>query len=235
MSELNYDLAHLSTFSAKNLTKEQYDNEDFLLNAARESFTAFFTQLTALDHTNDNKVKLPKPVFELPREKPLPVEKPKTRWEQFVENKGLKIQKKEKKVFDKEHNEWRLRYGYKRANDPSDTWLIEVPNGVTEDPFAKLDSDKKTRVKEQQKRERRNQKRAARALNEMAVTASLKNGKKNKDEIKTAIRVATAPGSSASMNQFNKNKNKVGIFEEGSTVPKIFNRNKGQHYVRGKK
>ena len=229
MSSLNFDLNHLSIFDHENYSKEQTSDENFLLNKARESFMDFFSKLSKLDHVDEFKVNLPKPNVSIPREKPLPIEKPKTRWEQFVQQKGLKFEKKEKKVFDESSGEWKLRYGYKRANDPKETWLIEVPNDPTfDDPFKKLEKDKKTRVLEQERREKRNIKRSARAINEVVVTSSVK-GKKKKDEAKFALEKASHPTSSASMNQFNKVKNKVGIFEEGSQIPKIFNRNKGQY------
>jgi len=228
MSKLSFDLAHLSVFDQSNVDKEKLADSSYLLSKAKETFIAFFSQLSGLDHESETTVKLPNPVLEIPREKPLPAEKPKTRWEKFVEQKDLKFEKKEKKEFDEKTGEWKLRYGYKRANDPNDQWLIEVPNDSTQDPFEKLSKDKKQRVQDQEKRERRNKKRAARAVAELSQIVSVKNKEKLKNDAKKAIALASHPSSSASMNQFNKVKNKVGIFEEGSQVPKIFNRNKGQ-------
>ncbi|EAY12223.1 hypothetical protein TVAG_027760 [Trichomonas vaginalis G3] len=233
MSNIEFDLYHLSAFTT-GATKEEI-NPDYLKQSATDAFISFFKALKECDHESDTKVKLPKPTVSIPREKPLPAEKPKTRWEQFVEQKGLKFQEKEKKVLDEDTGEWCLRYGYKRANDPLARPIIEVPNNENaEDPFTKLAREKKERVAEQKKREVRNKKRAERAIKEAAVVASLK-GNKRKEQIQQALDAASHPGSSASMNQFNKVKNKVGIFEEGSSVPKIFDRNKGQKPKLGKK
>lgn len=233
MSNIEYDLYHLSAFTS-GATKEEL-TPDFLKASATDAFLAFFKQIKECDHESDTKIKLPKPVVKIPREKPLPAEKPKTRFEEFVEKKGLKFQEKEKKVLDEASGEYRLRYGYKRANDPLAQPIIEVPNSdKSEDPFSKLKQEKKERIAKQKKQEIRNKKRAERAMKEVAVVASLK-GNKKKDQIQKALDAASHPGSSASMNQFNKVKNKVGIFEEGSIVPKIFDRNKGNKPKLGKK
>lgn len=40
--------------------------------------------------------------------------------------KGIKKHKKERMVYDKNADEWRPRWGYKRAgSDPMDGWLTE--------------------------------------------------------------------------------------------------------------
>ena len=49
---------------------------------------------------------------------PLPsMEKPKTKWEQFAEEKGIKKRKRSKMVFDEQQDEWKRRHGYDRANE----------------------------------------------------------------------------------------------------------------------
>jgi regulator of ribosome biosynthesis len=197
-----------------------------LQSHATASLRQLFSQLTSLDRESESIVKLPPPTIHLPREKPIPIEKPPTRFEQFVKNKGLKIKKKETKVFDEATGEWRLAYGYKRGGKPQDDWLIEVPGGVDDDPFAKREADKKESLAEQKKRERRNKQRAARAVADVASVST--KGNYRTDTLKAAVHRASNPGSSASMNQFNKVPNKLPIFEGGSEVPKLFDRTKGQ-------
>jgi hypothetical protein len=143
-----------------------------------------------------------------------------------VENTGLKLKKKEVKVFDEATSEWRLAYGHKPRGKPQDDWLIEVPAGVNDDPFAKREAEKKESLNEQKKRERRNKHRAARAV--AAVASVSTKGNYRTDTLKAAVHRASNPGSSASMNQFNKVPNKPPIFERESRVPKLFNRTKGQ-------
>jgi hypothetical protein len=89
----------------------------------------FFAQLTSLEPEPDSDsglcVKLSPPVVILPRKQMIPVEKSLTRFEQFGKNKGLKIKKKEKKVFDETTGEWHLSYGYTRGGKPQDDWMID--------------------------------------------------------------------------------------------------------------
>lgn len=46
--------------------------------------------------------KLPKPTYRLPRSRKVPEPKPLTKWQKFAQEKGIKKQKRDKKVFDKE-------------------------------------------------------------------------------------------------------------------------------------
>lgn len=72
---------------------------------------------------------LPPPTFRLPREKPLPVAKPPTKWEQYAKKKGIKDKKRGegKMVFDEASGEWVPKWGYKGKNkDGEGDWLVEV-------------------------------------------------------------------------------------------------------------
>ncbi|KAK5124038.1 hypothetical protein LTR85_002235 [Meristemomyces frigidus] len=74
----------------------------------------------------DLQIKLPEPTFQLPREKAVPKEKEKSKWEKFAAKKGIKAKKSEGKlVFDEAKGEWVPRYGYKGKKDDGD-WLVEV-------------------------------------------------------------------------------------------------------------
>lgn len=71
---------------------------------------------------------LPPPTTPLPREKPVPAEKEKTKWEKFAAKKGIKDKKKEGKlVFDEETQEWVPKWGYKGRNKEGEQdWIVEV-------------------------------------------------------------------------------------------------------------
>jgi regulator of ribosome biosynthesis len=73
---------------------------------------------------------LPAPTTALPREKPLPREKQKTKWEIFAAKKGIKAKTKEerkKMVFDEEKGDWVPKWGYKGRNkDGEGDWLVEI-------------------------------------------------------------------------------------------------------------
>lgn len=92
--------------------------------------------------------KLPAPETLLPREKPVPKQKPPTKWEQYAKMKGITKTKKSKMVFDEASGEWKPRWGYKRKNDSTKQWLVEIKSN--EDPnqdfFAKRTTEKNERV-----------------------------------------------------------------------------------------
>jgi regulator of ribosome biosynthesis len=228
---LSFDLGHVTVLDPVHISPDDA-TPDSLCARTTASFRQLFRRLETLERADDGHSALPPPMIEMPRSKPIPMDAPTTRWEQFVKNKQLTMRKKETKIFDEESGEWRLRYGYKRAGKKPEDWLIEVPNGVGEDPFEKRESAKKESIADQQKRERRNQKRADRAR--AAVAAVSTKGSFRTEALKAAVARASNPGSSASMNQFNKLPNKPAIFERGSRVPKIFDRTKGRR-KRGKK
>merc|ERR1719498_1417370 len=76
-----------------------------------------------------------------PREKPLPKEKAKTRWEKFAEEKGIEKRKRSRMVWDENIKDWAPRHGFKsvKRNAESREWLIEAKPGddPSEDPFLK--------------------------------------------------------------------------------------------------
>lgn len=232
MTEISFDIAHLTILDPNHYDAELVQDENFLLDKATDSFNNLFSQIQALPFNinSKNRHDLPKPVISIPREYPIPLEKPKTRFEQFKKEKGLKFKPKETKVFDEVTGEWRLRAD--RAHKVDKEWLIEVPNNYEGDPFEKRESARKEAANEQKKRERRNKLRAARQQIDYHRAASVSStispkGNHKIGELKNAIKTASHPGSSASMNQFNKVANKPTIFEDGSNMPKIIDRSVG--------
>lgn len=80
-------------------------------------------------HPSDNgpTAKLPNPVTQLPREKPLPKAKPPTKWERFAKEKGISHSKKERDVWDDDKQEWVRRWGKGGKNKEQEgAWLTEV-------------------------------------------------------------------------------------------------------------
>mmetsp|Transcript_29847 Transcript_29847/g.58467 ORF Transcript_29847/g.58467 Transcript_29847/m.58467 type:complete len:325 (-) Transcript_29847:443-1417(-) len=94
-------------------------------------------------------VSLPTPATLVPREKPVPKPKPLTKWEKFAKEKGIQKKKKSRMVFDEEKEEYRPRFGYKRANDESDVWAIPASSKDQkgEDPWTRMEREKKERIK----------------------------------------------------------------------------------------
>ena len=108
-------------------------------------------------------VKLPSPLIQLPREKPLPKPRPPTKWEIFAQRKGIQKRKRSKLEFNEQTDDWRRRYGYKRVRDENDIPIIEAKasDEVGSDPFAQRLNEKKSRVAKQEKNQLENLKRAA--------------------------------------------------------------------------
>ena len=129
---LEVDLASLTAtdidFHLK--TEGGVPNEQELLNRAQQCTQTVFSQLFSLPHERDGHlsvVKLPDPKSLLPRYQPLPQPKPLTRWERYSREKGVNNKKRSRMVWDEGGQEWKPRWGYKKAsNKPEDQWLVEV-------------------------------------------------------------------------------------------------------------
>ncbi|KDD76151.1 ribosome biogenesis regulatory protein [Helicosporidium sp. ATCC 50920] len=163
-------------------------------------------------------VELPHPRSALPREKPLPTPRPKTKWEEFAERKGIVKRKRSSLVLDENTDEYKRRHGYKRANDASDVPIIEASAADLpgEDPFQRLKREKKQRVAKNQKQQEANLKAAAKQGRHalpptVRLAATLRDdGKRGpterrkdaKDDLKAASRQAAV--STASLGKFDK-------------------------------
>lgn len=136
----------------------------------------------------------------LPREKPLPKDKPLTRWEKFAKTKGILNRKRDRMVYDEESGEYKPRWGYKpkEAGKVDDDWLIPVPDHADpfEDQYEKAREEKKGRVEKNNKRQRRNEEESAAAT--LAGKKDIKEFKKN--ELATAI--AASKKATASVGKF---------------------------------
>ncbi|RMY66134.1 hypothetical protein D0862_15218 [Hortaea werneckii] len=110
------------------------DRETLIASTAQGCAQGLINQLLSACPINrsedgDLQITLPNPSTHLPREKPVPKEKEKTKWERFAEKKGIKDKKKEGKLkFDEALGEWVPKYGYKgRSNGAvGQDWMEEV-------------------------------------------------------------------------------------------------------------
>lgn len=105
--------------------------EAYLEVLSRENAQLLFNGLYSLPQEESDEmgrtVTLPKSTTVIPREKPVPTDKPLTRWEKFAKTKGIQKQKRSAKVFDEASGEWKYRHGSKSAsNDPLADWCEEV-------------------------------------------------------------------------------------------------------------
>lgn len=133
-----FDLGHLLCTDANPLptlppASDPAAREAILSSTARDCAQALINQLLTtcpINRSSDDgslQINLPAPETPLPREKPVPKEKEKTKWERFAEKKGIKNKRKEGKlVFDEAKGDWVPKYGYKGKKTEDGDWLVEV-------------------------------------------------------------------------------------------------------------
>jgi regulator of ribosome biosynthesis len=118
---------------------------------------------------------LPSETSVLPREKRIPEPKPETRWEKFSKEKGIKNKKRERMVYEEDTQEWKPRFGYKRAkNGVEDHAIVEVKAGQDPfaDPWAEARVEKKERVAKNLKNQTKNIMRATGGKGKRAIGES---------------------------------------------------------------
>lgn len=201
--DLEFDIGNLLACDKNRIDTRSFreqKKEDFLRSLARDNTQLLVNEIWKGPTERVEEaivVKLPDPVTSLPREKPPPKPKPPTKWEQFAKLKGIQKKKKTNLVWDETAKEWRRRWGYKRANDDTKQWLIEVPETAdpNEDQFAKRVKAKKERVA---KNEFNRLKNIARAQKVKVPGIGLTpTAQQSKDELAKAVSVAKTSTASA--------------------------------------
>lgn len=134
-----FDLGHLLVTDANPLpdisTLQPKEKETALAAVARDNAQLLITQLLKacpITRNSDDQslqITLPTPSTHLPREKPVPKEKEKTKWEKFAAKKGIKAKSedtKKKMVYDEAKGDWVPKWGYKGKKTEGEDWLVEV-------------------------------------------------------------------------------------------------------------
>lgn len=185
--------------------------ERFLHQEATQAAQQLLRQLWALpvERTSTGPVaELPLPKLILPREKPIPAEKPKTRWEKFAEAKGIdKNKKRGRMVWDEVEEKWAPRYGYKRANNEDELGIQEVKAGDDPyaDPWTAKRQEKRARVAKNETNRERNQLRARGGAPASAPRAGIPvdlEGSEKRGKARTKTALGLAQHSTASMGKF---------------------------------
>jgi len=155
-------------------------------------------------------VELPVPLTQLPRAKPPPKPREKTRWEKFAEAKGIQKRKRSKYEYDENVGEMRRRYGYKRLNDINDVPIIDAgPDDVVgEDPFSSKIKEKKAKVQSNQERRVSNLKKNLKSGGELPPTLKLNTSRPGEKKMYKKLDVEltndVARFSTGSMGKFDK-------------------------------
>uniref|UniRef100_A0A8C6TBA1 Ribosome biogenesis regulatory protein n=1 Tax=Neogobius melanostomus TaxID=47308 RepID=A0A8C6TBA1_9GOBI len=199
--DLEFDLGNLLACDATRVElPKQQNREEFLKALARDNTQLLINEIWKLPTERVEEAivaKMPDPTTPLPRAKPPPKPRPPTKWEQFAKLKGIQKKKKTNLVWDEKAKEWRRRWGYKRANDDTKDWVIEVPYSAdpNEDQFAKRVTAKKERVAKNELNRLRN---IARAQKIKIPAAGLTpKAQQSKDELALAVSVAKTSTASA--------------------------------------
>ena len=160
-----FDLGHLMATNYKNVSAEDLKaNKNEALHArATEDAQALFDKVFSLPverlaEVAGAVVTLPPHKLQLPRQKPVPAEKAKTRWEKFAEVRDIQKRKRSLKEWDEETQSWKRRYGYDRANNEMSEWVIEAKDTDEpgKDPWQERKKAKKERVEKGMKQQVRN-------------------------------------------------------------------------------
>jgi len=201
---LQIDAGLLTVTDPNPIDTESYESslESHLVSLARTGTQALLSTLFSLPTTSSPDgplAKLPPAITQLPRAKPLPKPKPLTKWQAFANAKGIQGKTKEKrvkKVWDEEKQEWVNRWGKDGKNKQvEEQWITEVPMNadVDHDPRKVARDERKARVAKNQKQREANVARASKS--NPARDA-------HKEELERTL--ATSRMSTASMGKFDR-------------------------------
>ena len=131
-----FDLGHLLCNDSNPLPTLKHlttpEREAALASTAQSCAQALIAQLLTscpISKNSDDgslQLKLPASETALPREKPVPKEKEKSKWEKFAEKKGIKKRKDGNLKYDEAKGDWVPKYGYKGKKGDGGDWLVEV-------------------------------------------------------------------------------------------------------------
>lgn len=182
------------------------NTEEYLLNLTRDNVQLLINGVWELptERLDEHIVaKLPKPSFDLPRARKLPVPKALTKWEEFAKAKGIKKRTKDKKVWDDELDKWVPTYGYQHHKaDEDKNWVLEVPKNIDPmtDMFQKKKDLKNERVAKNEIQRMKNIARAQKVQTQIPRTGFLGEDASTSKDLLTAATIAKA--STASVGKF---------------------------------
>lgn len=168
-----FDLGNLVCNDTNPLPASTKITESDITAAARDCAQVLLNQLLStcpIARADDSvALTLPAPSTPLPREKPVPADKPLTKWQEFAKKKGIKAKAKDTNlVYDEEKGEWVPKWGYKGKNKEGENdWLVEVDEkkerktGEAGDVRKEKREERVERMRRQERRERANEKRGS--------------------------------------------------------------------------
>jgi regulator of ribosome biosynthesis len=153
---------------------------------------------------------------QLPRMRPLPKPKHKSKWERFAEERGISKKKRSRLVYDEASKDWVPRWGANSIKHKADKqdWVMEVPLKSNEDPFEKKRIAAQLEKAKQKLREAKNKVYASGEVLPAGVNETLVSGKKrSKDAINEVLRRAQV--SSGSAGKFDRRIESEKVIDQG--------------------
>lgn len=161
-------------------------------------------------------VALPRGVYRLPREKPVPRERPATKWEQYAREKGIqKRRRRDRLVWDEEVQDFIPRYGKGSAKALEQQAVLPHSDKLEpgDDPFAAARREKRERVRQNKKKQAANLSRAhgqaggkkkVNPMRSLSETVRGPSGKKHMPKTQLRDTVSVVQRSTASAGRFDK-------------------------------
>ncbi|GJQ15040.1 hypothetical protein GpartN1_g6831.t1 [Galdieria partita] len=159
MDGVEVDLGSLSCADVRPILQGEtkQEQEERILRAVEFLVQGLFT-LPEQSSERKSQRELPEPFSVIPRAKPIPKEKPLTKWEQFARIRGIRKRKRDKFAWDETRGEFRPIHGYRSINDESDQVILPHDPSLQpgESPFDRVKEGKRNRVKNNRKSQERN-------------------------------------------------------------------------------
>ena len=178
-----YDTRRLVIIDSNNILNQKNNEkeltETIIINKAKQNYISFASSLFDLlskQHGKEkedmdydkapDEINLPEAIITLPRSLPIPVEKPKTKWEKYKQEKGITQRKRSRMVYSEEIGDWVPRWGrgsVKKIQDSMNWAMEEKEPGVN--PFEQKANEKQLAKAKQLKRQIKNEEYAKKVLN----------------------------------------------------------------------
>lgn len=164
--------------------------------------------------TDDGRaVILPRPLFILPREKPVPRERSLTKWETYAKEKGIqKKKKRDRLVWDEATQDFLPRYGKGSTTSLKLNAILPHSDNLKpgEDPFTAAKRAKKNRTKDNKKQQHQNlgrsrkktKKNILNPIQALDVAAPGPTGRRHIPKAKLRDTISVAQRSTASAGRF---------------------------------
>ena len=178
-----YDTRRLVIIDSNNILNQKNNEkeltETIMINKAKQNYISFASTLFDLLLKQQGKEKedldydkasdeltLPEAILTLPRSLPIPVAKPLTKWEKYMQEKGITQRKRSRMVYSEEVGDWVPRWGkgsVKKIQDSMNWVMEEKEPGVN--PFEQKSNEKQLAKANQLKRQMKNEEYAKKVMN----------------------------------------------------------------------